>query len=284
MVARVLLVVCIVAGLLSMVLPMLAVPALVGTFIAGVAVGAGDKRFVVGAVVGAVASFVGLGRFVVQEAAPGIVEAGQNAQARSAMYKLREIRLAQDGLRKTAAWDVDGDGIGSAGSLLELTAARPLRGKVSLPFPALPKRWQEVAKVVDVDGQALEVACFEGYCFTIYVPDDDELAERRYVAYAWPEADNAVGRPKEPLTTRAGDPRDVLRGQVLFLDEHERILESGNQQGYFGLTKVPAFDAALPMSSSWEVPVGFMGGRGADGGTWRAWKGKRPLPSLAGDH
>lgn len=288
-VPTVLLLLCVGAALVSVAWPFLAVPALVGVFLSGVAVGGKDRRLVVAAVVGGVAAFLGLGRFVVAEAAPGIVEAGQNAQARSAMYKLREIRLAEDGLRKTAAWDPDGDGVGSAGTLLELVGARKLRDTKALDFPALPTRWQQAAKAVEVadgDGgmRTVELACLEGYCFAIFIPDDDELAERHYVAYAWPEADDAVGRPREPLTTRAGDPRDVLRGQVLFLDEHERILESGNQQGYFGVDHIPTWDAALPKTSTgWEVPIGFMGGVGRDGGTWRPWKGKQPLPSLAGD-
>ncbi|HEY1101214.1 MAG TPA: hypothetical protein VGF99_19900 [Myxococcota bacterium] len=272
-----------IAGLLSIVVPFIAIPAFVGSLIAALVAGTSDKRVVVVGVLGVVAATVGLARFTIGAAAPGIVEAGQNMQARNAMYKLREVRLAQDGLRKTAAWDPDGDGIGSAGTLGELVGTRPLRGTKRLEFPLLPTKWERAMKTVKgTDGRDVDVACFEGYCIVVYVPADDELAERRFIAYAWPEADDAVGRPKDPLTTKAGDPRDVLRGQILFVDEHERIYESGNQQGWFGPNKVPPWDAALP-TSSWTANPEPHGNVGVDGGTWKPWKGKLPFASLAGD-
>ena len=84
------------------------------------------------------------------------------------------------------------------------------------------------------------------------------------------------------MTTTAGDPRDVLRGQVLFVDEHERIYESGNQQGYYGAEHVPPWDAALP-TSSWTANPEPHGNVGVDGGRWRPWKGKSPFATLAGD-
>jgi hypothetical protein len=271
-----------VVGLVSIAVPQLAIPAVVACTIAALVAGTANKRVLAIAVAGVCASVLGLARFVVAEAAPGIVEAGQNMQARSAMYKLREIRLAQDGLRKTAAWDPDGDGIGSAGALGELVGTKPMRGTKPLEFPLLPTKWAKAMQVAQTAAGPVDVACLEGYCVVVYVPADDEAAERRFIAYAWPEANTAVGRPKEPLTTKAGDPRDVLRGQILFVDEHERIFESGNQQGYFGPGKVPAWDAALPTSSWAANPTGH-GGLGVDGGTWRPWKGKQPLAALAGD-
>jgi len=271
-----------VVGVISMFLPWFAIPAIVGTVIAGLVAGSADKRVLAIAIVGVVFAVIGLARFTIGDAAPGIVEAGQNMQARSAMYKLREIRLAQDGLRKTAAWDPDKDGIGSAGTLGELVGTKPMRGTTPLEFPLLPQKWARAIRTVKSNGVDVDIACFEGYCMVVYVPDDDEAAERRFIGYAWPEADNAVGRPKEPLTTKAGDPRDVLRGQILFVDEHERIYESGNQQGYYGPDRVPAWDAALP-TSSWAANPVEHGGVGVDGGTWRPWKGKQPFASLAGD-
>jgi hypothetical protein len=270
-------------GVISVFFTPLSMPAALALLILGLLQGSKDKRVLAAVIAGAVASVVGMVRFVALEAAPGVVEAGQNAQARSAMYKLREIRLAEDGLRKTAAWDPDHDGIGSAGSLAELAGVRPLRGQQALAFALLPLRWQKQQQVV-VDGATVDVACLEGYCFAVYVPDDDELAERRYVAYAWPADHSVQGKPHAPMTTMKGDPRDVLRGQVLFLDEHERIYESGNEQGYVGTDKVPSAFAAFP-SPSWGARPddSAHGHEGVDGGTWRPWKGKQPLPSLAGD-
>ena len=285
---RVLVVVVALCGIASAFFPLLSIPAGLALLITGLMAGGSHQGVLALVACGALGSCVGLVRFVIEEAAPGVVQAGQNAQARSALYKLRELRLAQDGLRKTAAWDPDGDGVGSAGTLGELVGLRPLREVKALEFPLLPLKWSQQVRVGDVD-----VACLEGYCFAVHVPDDDELAERRYTAYAWPASNDVVAAPPGPSS--AGDPTDVLRGQVLFLDEHERIYGSDNAAGYVGTAKIPSFDAALPPpppgQSAWRMtPRGFQrdddgdhGHVGGDGDRWRPWRGKQSLASLPGD-
>src|SRR5690606_22854036 len=68
----------------------------------------------------AVISVASLARFAKGKAISGIVEAGQRAAAKSAIWRLREVVIAQDGMRKTARIDPDGDGIGSAGFIAAL--------------------------------------------------------------------------------------------------------------------------------------------------------------------
>jgi hypothetical protein len=215
----------------------------------------------------AVVSWGPFARFVVLRAAPGIVEAGENHLAKSAMFKLREIHLAQDALRRMGAWDPDGDGVGSAGSLAELTGLVPLRGSRSLEVAPLHPRFRPP--------QADAPVCLEGYCFIVYVPEDDEQAERRYLAYAWPEKAVIAGTP----INVGGAPRDVLRGQVLMLDEHERILECDNAPKY-DAQHPPARFAALRAAAWTSEPAADVG---VDRCTWRPWRGKTAAARLSGD-
>jgi hypothetical protein len=211
-------------------------------------------------------SLLPFGRFVVLRAAPGIVEAGENNLAKNAMYKLREIHLAEDALRRMGAWDPDGDGIGSAGTLAELTAATPMRGQQPLAIGPLHVRFAP-----DERG----IVCIGEYCFIVYVPPDDELAERRYLAYAWPERD----RPAGPSMIVNGAPRDVMRGQVLMLDEHERIFECDNSPHYDRSHPPPMF-AGLAEATWSSLPAQPVG---TDGCTWRPWRNKQPSSRLSGD-
>jgi hypothetical protein len=206
-------------------------------------------------------------RFVVLRAAPGIVEAGENNLAKNAMYKLREIHLAQDALRRMGAWDPDGDGIGSAGTLAELTAAIPMRGQQALAIGPLHVRFSP-----DDRG----IVCIGEYCFIVYVPPDDELAERRYLAYAWPERDKPAGKSM----IFGGAPRDVMRGQALMLDEHERIYECDNSPHY-DRSHPPSMFAALQVASWSSGPAAQVG---TDGCIWRPWRNKQPSSSLSGDN
>lgn len=216
---------------------------------------------------------IGLLRFTIEEAAPGIIEGGRRHLVKQAIYHLREVRFAQDFLREQPRRDPDGDGVGSAGTLDELAGHVPFRGsneKVSglLRFPPT------------VAGAGGRVAIMDGYVIAVYLPGeggravtldeapiDDERAERRWVAYAW------------PLEPGLGDMT------VVFIDEHERILISDNQadgQRYFGKERMPRFDAALA-GPTLESPAALDGARGQDGGVWRAWKGKQARASLPGD-
>ncbi len=210
-------------------------------------------------------------RFTVTEAAPGINERGRRAQAKSALYHLRELIYAQDIAREQAWLDPDGDGIGSALGLKALVGG-PMRdgNKPKVPllvrFGALTERGDAV------------VSTFQGYGIVLYLPTaddgavaagtaavDDEAAERRFVAYAW------------PLEGGHGDKT------VVFIDERERILTSDNlgaQQGYVGLDSPPPFWAALDGK---RMSAGVALGRPAsDGGTWTPWKGKKARAKLPG--
>ncbi len=259
-------------GVLSVAVPELSIFAMLAVFIGGLALpprGAPLRRAAVAAiVVGALCTVFGLVRFTLQQAVPRIVAAGDQAAMDEAVSRLREIREAQDKARANGTWDPDGDGVGSALDLAELAGKVPLRGRTPLQdVPFLQGRWTNV-----VDGQRGKVACVDTACFTVFLPTtaggavDDEAAERRYIAYAWP-ADLRGGR------------------DVFFLDEHERIFVSDGSaagQRYEGIARMPSFDAALPTSSfAGGAPVAMAPGR--DGGVWRSWRGKTARPGLVGD-
>lgn len=259
-------------GALSAVVVELSVFSVVAVFLASLALppkGAPGRRLLVAALaVGAIAAAAGMVRFAVAKLPARLAAAGEDAVVDAAVSRLRAVLEAQDKARAAASHDPDGDGVGSALLLGELAGAIPVRGRAPLPQPYLEPRF----------GRG-DVACFEGTCVVVYLattdgrgsarpgaPFDDELAERRYVAYAWPDA------------ARAGD-------AVVFLDEHERILVSDGRapgQGFRGPGRPPPFDAALP-APTLAGPSLDAEGRGQDGGLWRPWKGKRARAGLVGD-
>jgi hypothetical protein len=213
-------------------------------------------------------------RFTVTEAAPGVIEGGRRAQAKSALYHLRALVFAQDVSREQAFLDPDGDGVGSALGLKALVG-QAMRDGSTPRLPLLAR----FGKVTDHQGAA--VSTFQGYGIVVYLPTkddqavadqsdaiDDEAAERRFVAYAWP--------------------LDVVHDDgdrsVIFVDERERILVSDNlgpQQGYVGLDNMPPFWAAL--SDKRMSANVARGAPSADGGTWTPWKGKKARAKLPGD-
>jgi len=253
-------------GLLAVVLPPLAVPALVLTLIGALSFPAearGRARLVgrVAMGVAALGSVVGLGRFAASKAMLGIVESGQSASAQSALWRLREVVLAEDAVRKTAPWDPDADGIGSASLIGGLVGTAPVRDDQRVKAPLLNYAFR--GSVETPIGPATRV---EGYLFIVCLPAkgggftarpgepvDDELAERRFLAYAWP------GGAARGMST------------TFFTDEHERILVLDLPRGapalYFGKDRPPACNAAL----------------GADGAPWKAWKNKQARKTLPGD-
>jgi hypothetical protein len=80
-----------------------------------------------------VASAAGLLRFAMTKAMTGIAEGGQRAASKSALWRLREVLLAEDAVRKGALVDVDGDGIGEARLIDELAGvAGPGRAALNL--------------------------------------------------------------------------------------------------------------------------------------------------------
>jgi len=255
----------IVLGILSVLVPPLAVPAVVLTLIGALSFPTPSGRFPrVGYLAVGVASlgvFVGVSRFVLSKGMRGMVTGGQAVAAHSGLYKLREIVLAQDAARKTAVWDPDGDGIGSALLVGALAGADPVSEARYLDPPLLNGAFQR--PTVTRTGPASRV---EGYFFVVCLPTaagglsaerstpvDHETAERRFVAYAWP-SDRGEGM-----------------SVAFFTDEHERILvlepPSGAAAPYFGADRSPDCDAAL----------------GKDGLPWKPWKDKKPRERLPGD-
>ncbi|HEY6560023.1 MAG TPA: hypothetical protein VI072_22215 [Polyangiaceae bacterium] len=247
-------------ALASTVVPKLAIPAAFLTWICFLSVPArlrAERQPLRLLLVGAAgAATVGVLRFVAEEAVPGIVQGGKDAAAKNAVSQLRELVFAEDGMRKHAYLDHDGDGIGSAALIGELSGQGQRR-----PFPPiLSERWR--ALVSTRSGSAARVG---GYLYLVCLPLrsgglsaeptaelDDERAERRFVAYAWPAA--ASGRIEA----------------AFFLDEHERILISKNTDGreprYLGPDYPPACDAAAKDPSEWQT-----------------WMNKKPRLSLPGD-
>lgn len=279
---------CALLGILCSVFPKLAIPAMMLGIISYLAIPKKDSErflkqaalFKAGRVLMLLAVpciLVGLFRFAIVEAMPGIIEAGREALTTRAIAALREIRFSQDLMREQHYADHDDDGIGSAGTLAELCAVEPLRaGK--LPS-RLVQRFSVFDKSKSPGSEGAVFARYAGYGFIIYVPTldgkasaivkgksvDDEKAERRFVAYAWPLDE---GHGEHP---------------VLFLDEHERIYMSDNvAQRYRGSEVVPKFDAALGESSIDFVHDGSEV-KGQDGALWKVWKDKKPLEKLAGD-
>ncbi|MEZ4373834.1 MAG: hypothetical protein R3B07_23635 [Polyangiaceae bacterium] len=207
-----------------------------------------------------VASLVGLVRFVIRDAVPGVVEAGDRAASKQAVSKLRGLVVAEDVLRRLHRVDPDGDGVGSAALIPELGGDVPLRDQPALTAPLLNR---ELSRLVDTPlgpaahgGAYLYLICLPraggGWTARPGDPIDEEQAERRWVGYAWPSAET------------------VGLYQTYFIDEHERILEFPNnapkEPRYLGPQKPPSCDAALDGKESWT-----------------AWNGKKPRDHLPGD-
>lgn len=195
--------------------------------------------------------------FLAREAVPGMVQGGNSASGQRAVSRLREILFAQDSARKAAAFDPDGDGVGSALLIGELTGELGMRGQARL-FPPLLERYPKLD--LTRTGPAVEIG---GFWFMVCVPTsasefssdpkarfDDELAERRYVAYAWPSG-------RDPGLLRA-----------YFIDEHERILGAPSRPTLRrGAEHPPACDDALAPKSR---------------DAWRPWRNKQPREALPG--
>ncbi len=219
------------------------------------------RRAVIAALgVSALGSSIGFVRFILIEAAPGIIQGGRTRTAQHAVSRLREILFAQDAMRRHAWIDPDGDGIGSAALLGELTGALPLRGGAKLDPPILSPQHYEAFEQTR-EGPAVQLA---GYYFMVCLPTqdgglsakpdarfDEERAERRFLAYAWPAAS---GGPTEAFS----------------IDEYENILVSDNQEGqsvrWAGQYFAPSCDAVS-----------------AEPQLWKPWRGKQPRSELPGD-
>lgn len=224
------------------------------------------RAVVVLLVAGSLSTAVGLVRFVWGEALQGIAEARGRATSKKAVSLLREVLFAQDALRRYGMIDPDGDGIGGAGRLGELCGSDAARGKEKLDTPPLSIRFSP--RVATISGPANEQ---EGYLLLICLPGkgggwvthpaddvDEELAERRWVAYAWP-----VG---EGLGHEA----------AYFINEHEEILESenrlttardGRSLRLVGSDSAPSCPDAIEAETKTH---------------WQPWRGKGRRPELPG--
>jgi hypothetical protein len=216
------------------------------------------QRHRVALALAAAASVVAVPLFLVREAVPGLVQGGTGAASQRAVSRLREFLFAEDAARRTASFDPDGDGVGSALLLGELTGEVGMRHGARLAAPLL----ENYPAIESLHG--LEAVEIGGFWFMICVPAagggmtsdparalDDEAAERRFVAYAWPSG-------RAPGLERA-----------YFIDEHERILSAASEPDLrFGAEHPPACNDALAPETHDD---------------WRAWRGKKPRESLPGD-
>src|SRR5688572_8705666 len=135
---------------------------LIASFLAFVALPrAGRKVPLTLVAVAAAASVLGFVRFLVREAVPGIVQGGTFATQDAAVSRLRELLFAEDSLRRLASIDPDGDRIGSAAFIDEMTGRAGLRGAARLVPPVL-ERYPESRPTAL--GPAVEI---NGYLFVI---------------------------------------------------------------------------------------------------------------------
>ena len=250
------------AALASMYFTKLGLFAAVGTFVAWAslprahAADLGRERRLL--LVAALASTVGFVRFLVVEAVPGIVAGGNRFTEQRAISRLREISFAEDNARRLGKHDPDHDGIGSAALLGELTTELPLRGQHKLEAPLLESYPKQVSTAL---GPAIEIG---GYYLIVCVPRlgggftarpgdavDEELAERRLIAYAWPSG-TAPGLEN-----------------AIALDQHEHIWLAPSSTGTrHGSAAPPACDDVLAPATR---------------DAWKAWRDKQPRRTLPGD-
>ena len=136
----------------------------------------------------------GIAKFIISDGMKGIVEAGYRATGKKALTSLREIRIAQDILRKKAYLDHDKDGIGESAHLSELMGLDKARGTIELPFAPLRNNFSRLETIGDA-----QIGYRSGYYLMVCLPTsetewtahpktlpNDELAEANFRAYAWP--------------------------------------------------------------------------------------------------
>jgi hypothetical protein len=208
--------------------------------------------------VAALGSGVGLVRFLITEAIPGIVAGGNRFTEQRVISRLREVLFAEDLARRSAPRDPDADKIGSALLLGELTAHIGVRRGAPLAAPLLdgyPRQvLTEVGPASEIGGYYLSVCLPKaggGFTAQPEEPVDEELAERRFIAYAWPSG-SAPG----------------LNSAVM-LDEHENIALAPARAGLrFGHDAPPRCDDAVAPETR---------------GDWQPWRQKKPRQTLPGD-
>ena len=254
------------AAVASLVVTKLALFAAVATLLGFVSLPSGPVRALrvakLALALGAVCATFGTFQFLVRQAVPGMVDGGTSAAEQRVVSRLREILFAEDAWRKDAFYDPDGDRVGSAGFLGELSAQIGVRGGKRIE-PAVLESYPPL-----VDTRLGPAAEMGGYLILVCLPKkgsgytaqpadavDDERAEREFYAYAWP----------------------AQRGQGLdfayFLDEHERILLADSRETeprrLIGIDAPPSCDDISAPSTRDE---------------WRVWRHKVPRATLPFDH
>jgi hypothetical protein len=250
------------SGLVSLSITKLALFAAVGALLGYVSLPAEPRTLVralkLSLIVAGLCATVGVFRFLVLEAVPGMVMGGTSATEQRVVSRLREILFAEDALRKNAFVDPDADHVGSAEFLGEMSGEIGVRGGAPMPTALL----EGYPKLVSTRlGPAGEVG---GYLVTVCLPKrgggftadpsaavDDERAEREFYAYAWP----------------------AERGQGLdtayVLDQHERILLADSRdtepRRLIGVDAPPACDDVSAEATK---------------GSWRVWRHKQPRTKL----
>ena len=208
--------------------------------------------------VAALAATVGLFRFLIIEAIPGIVAGGNRFTEQRAVSRLRELLFAEDTARRSGARDPDHDHVGSALLLGELTGELGVRRGNRLEVPLLegfPKQVDTSIGPASEIGGYFVLVCLPklGGGFTALPEDavDEELGERRFIAYAWPSG-TAPGLDS-----------------AVALDEHEHISLAPARVGLrHGFGAPPHCDDAVAPETR---------------GAWTAWRHKQPRNTLPGD-
>ncbi len=196
-----------------------------------------------------VLSTVGLMRFASRYALAGILAASKSSIDKGTVSRLREILFAEDRARQLALVDPDGDRIGGALLLGALAGREPPRGTSGTPPQLLDEKYKVVVGTslgpASALGDYLFIVCLptsHGLSAEPGVPVDEQQAERRFIAYAWPvEGASSYGK-------------------VFAIDEHERILVFANRgpRGelvFRGAERPPPCDAASTGKyafSAWE--------------------------------
>ena len=198
----------------------------------------------------------GIAKFIISDGMKGIVEAGYRATGKKALTSLREIRIAQDILRKKAYLDHDKDGIGESAHLSELMGLDKARGTIELPFAPLRNNFSRLETIGDA-----QIGYRSGYYLMVCLPTsetewtahpktlpNDELAEANFRAYAWP------AEPFKSTTT------------VYFINALEEISTFENKDFQIvGLDKRPDCKSR----DNTEL-------------AWSAWRNKKPRSKPAG--
>ena len=200
-------------------------------------------------------------------ALPGMLSSKITTNESSAIQTLRTIAASQTAFKARRVVDNEAtpDGEGEFGYMAEMAGVAPLRGSAAvLQPPTTSPR---------LGGVQASVVSSSGYYFAVFLPGpggagvaedaaggkaaagaiDASLAERLWVAYAWPINLGTSGN-RAFVTNQTGE--------VLITDNRSAA------QQYSGLGNGPAADAAYTGPGNMALPFA-LSGAAADGGNWR---------------